>query len=242
MNGRSSGFLPQRRRRRRPITGNRGDSRYSTTVRAKTNSPPPWANSYARIDRPTGTIPSHRRRRCPILCPHRRSASRHRRLPRRRDMDRYPDDRRNTAEYLMAVQSTAMAAQNLLLAAHCEGLGACVMCAPLFCPGSVAEGLSLPSEWKPQMLVTIGVPANAGKIRPRLPLARGCPLVATQRQSKLSPLDRLCARADCRPIRGRFPRGPAIPIPAGRRDRTFPVRPKRSARPSGRSFPRRECR
>ena len=88
-----------------------------------------------------------------------------------RDMDRYPDDPRKTAEYLMAVQSTAMAVQNMLLAAHCEGLGACVMCAPLFCPDSVAEGLSLPSEWKPQMLVTIGTPANAGKIRPRLPLA-----------------------------------------------------------------------
>jgi coenzyme F420-0:L-glutamate ligase / coenzyme F420-1:gamma-L-glutamate ligase len=88
-----------------------------------------------------------------------------------RDMDRYPDDQRNTAEYLMAVQSTAMAVQNLLLAAHGEGLGACVMCAPLFCPGSVSDGLGLPSEWKAQMLVTIGTPANAGRTRPRLPLA-----------------------------------------------------------------------
>jgi coenzyme F420-0:L-glutamate ligase / coenzyme F420-1:gamma-L-glutamate ligase len=89
-----------------------------------------------------------------------------------RDMDRYPDGKRNTAEYLMAVQSTAMAVQNLLLAAHCEGLGACVMCAPLFCSDSVSQGLSLPSEWRPQMLVTIGTPANAGRIRPRLPLAQ----------------------------------------------------------------------
>jgi coenzyme F420-0:L-glutamate ligase/coenzyme F420-1:gamma-L-glutamate ligase len=88
-----------------------------------------------------------------------------------RDMDRYPDEQRNTAEYLMAVQSTAMAVQNLLLAAHTEGLGACVMCAPLFCPDSVSDSLGLPSEWKPQMLVTIGAPANAGIIRPRLPLA-----------------------------------------------------------------------
>lgn len=88
-----------------------------------------------------------------------------------RDMDRYPDEQRNTAEYLMAVQSTAMAVQNLLLAAHGEGLGACVMCAPLFCPDSVSDGLDLPSEWKAQMLVTIGAPANAGRICPRLPLA-----------------------------------------------------------------------
>ncbi len=88
-----------------------------------------------------------------------------------RDMDRYPDEQRNTVEYLMAVQSTAMAVQNLLLAAHGEGFGACVMCAPLFCPDSVSDCLGLPSEWKPQMLVTIGTPANAGRIRPRLPLA-----------------------------------------------------------------------
>ena len=32
----------------------------------------------------------------------------------------------------MAVQSTAMAGQNLLLAAHALGLGACWMCAPCF--------------------------------------------------------------------------------------------------------------
>jgi coenzyme F420-0:L-glutamate ligase / coenzyme F420-1:gamma-L-glutamate ligase len=87
-----------------------------------------------------------------------------------RDMHRYRDERRNTAEYLMAVQSTAMAVQNLLLAAHGEGLGACVMCAPLFCPDSVSDSLGLPNEWKPQMLVTIGTPANPGRIRARLPL------------------------------------------------------------------------
>ena len=52
------------------------------------------------------------------------------------DMDRYPDGRQR-AEHLMAVQSTAMATQNLLLAAHAEGLGACWMCAPLFCPDRV---------------------------------------------------------------------------------------------------------
>lgn len=87
-----------------------------------------------------------------------------------RDMDNYPDERRSEAEYLMAVQSTAMAAQNLLLAAQAEGLGACVMCAPLFCPDTVTAALSLPCEWRPQMLVTIGAPARRGKKRPRLPL------------------------------------------------------------------------
>ena len=86
------------------------------------------------------------------------------------DMDRYGDDRRNEAEYLMAVQSTAMAAQNLLLAARSEGLGACVMCAPLFCPDTVTDALKLPRAWTAQMLVTLGAPAGPGKERTRLPL------------------------------------------------------------------------
>lgn len=62
------------------------------------------------------------------------------------DMDRYPDAARMRAEYLMAVQSTAMATQNLLLAAHAEGLGACWMCAPLFCPDTVRAVLKSLSE------------------------------------------------------------------------------------------------
>jgi F420 biosynthesis protein FbiB-like protein len=85
-------------------------------------------------------------------------------------MDEYPDERRQRAEFLMAVQSTAMAAQNLLLAAEQEGLGACVMCAPLFCPEIVGEVLSLPQAWQPQMVITIGRPGDTGKDRPRRPL------------------------------------------------------------------------
>ena len=87
-----------------------------------------------------------------------------------RDMQQYPDQARNDAEYLMAVQSTAMAAQNLLLAARAENLGASVMCAPLFCPEVVVENLQLPPQWRAQMLVTIGEPAAPGKERPRLSL------------------------------------------------------------------------
>ena len=87
------------------------------------------------------------------------------------DVDHYPDDKRNRAEYLMAVQSTAMAVQNLLLAAHGAGLGACWMCAPLFCPDSVSEALALPQDWQPQALVTLGYPADGGKPYTRRPLA-----------------------------------------------------------------------
>jgi len=86
------------------------------------------------------------------------------------DMDAYPDDHRSRAEYLMAVQSTAMAAQNLLLAAHGEGLGACWMCAPLFCAETVAGALSLPLSWQPQGLILLGRPAEPGRVRERKPI------------------------------------------------------------------------
>ena len=87
------------------------------------------------------------------------------------DMDVYRDTLRHDAEYLMAVQSTAMAVQNLLLAAHAAGLGACWMCAPLFCPEAVVAALELPADWRPQALVTLGHPAAPGKPYSRRPLA-----------------------------------------------------------------------
>ena len=77
------------------------------------------------------------------------------------DMDAYPDARRAEAERTMAVQSTAAAVQNLLLAAHALGLGACWMCAPLFCPDMVRDALELPADWEPQALVTMGWPGEA---------------------------------------------------------------------------------
>jgi F420 biosynthesis protein FbiB-like protein len=87
------------------------------------------------------------------------------------DMDRYPDARRQNAERLMAVQSVAMAVQNLLLAAHAEGLGACWMCAPLFCPDAVRSALDLPEDWEPQALITLGYLGGPGKKPARRPLA-----------------------------------------------------------------------
>lgn len=76
------------------------------------------------------------------------------------DMDSYPDEKRSRNEYLMAVQSVAMAGQNLLLAAHDLSLGACWMCAPLFCPDVVVSALDLPEDWQPQGLITLGYPAQ----------------------------------------------------------------------------------
>ena len=86
------------------------------------------------------------------------------------DMDAYPDERRQEAERTMAVQSTALACQNLLLAAHAYGLGACWMCAPLFAPELVRETLGLPETWQPQALITLGYPAEERESE-RAPLA-----------------------------------------------------------------------
>ncbi len=99
------------------------------------------------------------------------------------ETDVYPDAARAHAEFLMAVQSTAMATQNLLLAAHAEGLAACWMCAPLFCPEVVRASLDLPPEWQPQGLVTLGFPADDGRDRPRKPLAAFVRYAATASES-----------------------------------------------------------
>jgi coenzyme F420-0:L-glutamate ligase/coenzyme F420-1:gamma-L-glutamate ligase len=71
--------------------------------------------------------------------------------------------RRTEGERLLLVQSAAAAAQNLLLAAHAEGLGACWICAPAFCPQAVRESLSLPDGWIAQALILIGYPAEQPK-------------------------------------------------------------------------------
>lgn len=86
------------------------------------------------------------------------------------DMDSYPDARRQSNERLMAVQSVAMAAQNLWLLAHDAGLGACWLCAPLFVPDLVRDTLVLPTDWEPQGLLTLGWPAEE-KVKTRKPLS-----------------------------------------------------------------------
>lgn len=76
------------------------------------------------------------------------------------DMDVYSDDRRNENERVMAIQSVAMAGQNMLLMAQSLGLGACWMCAPLFVPDVVQQTLALPQDWVAQGMVTMGFPAQ----------------------------------------------------------------------------------
>ena len=76
------------------------------------------------------------------------------------DMDTYPDPQRQAFEHQMAVQSVGMASQNLLLAAHAAGLGACWMCAPLFAADVVRDVLSLPDDFEPQGMIVLGKPAE----------------------------------------------------------------------------------
>jgi coenzyme F420-0:L-glutamate ligase/coenzyme F420-1:gamma-L-glutamate ligase len=86
------------------------------------------------------------------------------------EMDHYPDARRNDAEYQMAIQSTAMAGENILLAAHAEGLGACWLCAPLFAGRDVQQAFDLPQSWLPQGLILLGYPQEESRKQGRKPL------------------------------------------------------------------------
>lgn len=74
------------------------------------------------------------------------------------DMDVYPDEKRNRAEYLMAVQSVANAGMQMLLAAHAEGLGGVWVCSPLFVQETVQNILGLPKIWEPQGMFFLGYP------------------------------------------------------------------------------------
>lgn len=86
------------------------------------------------------------------------------------EMDEYVDERRRRFEHLMATQSLAAAIQNLLLAAHSEGLGSCWFCAPLFCQEVVRKVLGIPVDVEPQALITLGYPSEKPEPTPRKPL------------------------------------------------------------------------
>ncbi|MEM3566696.1 MAG: nitroreductase family protein [Candidatus Bathyarchaeia archaeon] len=86
------------------------------------------------------------------------------------DMHKYPDSRRLKAEYIMGVQSVAAYVQNMLLLTHHYGLGACWICAPLFCQNAVRKVLGLPRGIEPQAMVIMGYPDERPKTPPRKPL------------------------------------------------------------------------
>ncbi len=66
---------------------------------------------------------------------------------------------------LYAIQDTAAAVQNILLAATALGLGSCWVGA--FHEGEVAETLGLPEHWRPLAILPIGRPARTGSQPPK---------------------------------------------------------------------------
>ena len=87
------------------------------------------------------------------------------------DLDRYPDERRQQDETIMAIQSLGAAIQNMLLMAYDLGLDAGWMCAPLFCPEVVIDALELDAHLIPQAMIIVGYAAADPKRRDRLPLS-----------------------------------------------------------------------
>jgi len=83
------------------------------------------------------------------------------------EMDSYPDEKRNKAEYMMAVQSVAAAGMQLLLAVHAEGLGGVWACWPLFAQETIQKTLKLPETWQPQGMFFVGYPESIPELRLR---------------------------------------------------------------------------
>ncbi len=80
----------------------------------------------------------------------------------------WPDERRQRAEWGMALQSMGCALENIMLAAHAEGLTSYWISAPLFCPEAVREALDLPREYQAQALIALGYSATGALPGPRL--------------------------------------------------------------------------
>lgn len=82
-------------------------------------------------------------------------------------LDEYPDPARQQAELLMAAHSLGAALQNVMLAAHANGLASCWMCAPVFCPDAVRDALGLDAGLIPHAILTLGYPARPPRERER---------------------------------------------------------------------------
>jgi coenzyme F420-0:L-glutamate ligase / coenzyme F420-1:gamma-L-glutamate ligase len=81
---------------------------------------------------------------------------------------KFPDSERQLCERDLAVESFGASLQNLLLAAHAKGLGACWFCAPAFCKETVRKVLKIPDVVEPQAFVAMGYPAE----RPDVPIKK----------------------------------------------------------------------
>ncbi|MCH2523994.1 MAG: nitroreductase family protein [Dehalococcoidia bacterium] len=71
-------------------------------------------------------------------------------------LNQYVDDRRNTAEWGLALHSFGAALENILLAASSMDIGAYWISAPLYAPNEVKDSLDLDDDWNPQALIALG--------------------------------------------------------------------------------------
>jgi len=83
------------------------------------------------------------------------------------EMDSYPEEKRQAAEKMMAVQSVAAAGLQLLLAAHAEGLGGVWACWPLFAQETIQRNLNLSESWEPEAMFFVGYPDGSPQTRER---------------------------------------------------------------------------
>ena len=74
---------------------------------------------------------------------------------------KFPDKERQQTERDLALESLGAGLQNLLLAAHSLGLGACWYCAPAFCKQTVREILKIPQGVEPSALIILGYPSES---------------------------------------------------------------------------------
>ena len=89
-------------------------------------------------------------------------------------MRKFSDKKRQNCERDLAMQSLGAALQNLLLAAHAKGLGACWFCAPGFCKETVRKVLKIPGEVEPEALIAMGYPAEKPPVPPKKLLGDYC--------------------------------------------------------------------
>jgi len=82
-------------------------------------------------------------------------------------LDEYPDPARQQAETYMAAHSLGAALQNVMLAAHANGLASCWMCAPVFCPEVVRDAVGLDNALIPHALITLGYASKPPPARER---------------------------------------------------------------------------
>jgi len=85
----------------------------------------------------------------------------------REGLREFSDEVRQDIERDLAVASLGAGIQNLLLAAHANGLGACWYCAPAFCKQLVQKTLKIPQHVEPHAFIILGYPEEYPPAPPR---------------------------------------------------------------------------